>query len=133
MNRFVNTYLKSNRMEFLAFFTMCLNYIIITVNLMKLCLTLGPAYPGADTDKYLETTDATSNFIIAKSCSLSRYELASKMKSFSFILLFNLLKAWVREYLPSEYCHYFRIHLRNMGLIRDLPERCAHCWFYRGP
>jgi hypothetical protein len=60
-------------MEFLAFFTMCLNYIIITVNLMKLCLTLGPSYPGADTDEYLETTDAASNFKIAKSCNLSRY------------------------------------------------------------
>ena len=45
--------------------------MIITVNFMKLCLTLGPAYPGADTDKYLETIEAASNFIIAKSCNFS--------------------------------------------------------------
>lgn len=51
---------------------MCLNDILITVNFMKLCLILGPAYPGADTDKYLETIDAASNFIMAKSCNLNR-------------------------------------------------------------
>jgi len=49
-----------------------LNITINTKSRMKLCLMLGPAAPGAETDRYLLSNLAASNLAIATSCNLRR-------------------------------------------------------------